>query len=391
MTDPKDPSSTAPIPPTRFSTSGAERAAPAGRQRGRLVLAWLALVIAAGAVAGGLVLNRKIDRFERAMSDHQQSGDRTAMATQLQSNQAFQGVQQTDRRISQLEGKLADAQNQQQALQMMYQDLARNRAQWTLAEVGQMLSSASQQLQLTGNVQLALFALQSADARLALAEGPQMLAVRKALAQDIDKLKATPSVDLPGLAIKLDDAIARIDALPLAGEAPYTAGTAGATGTTVASGTTGVNTAPSADASSTAAPASSAASGPVASVLDRAGAWWRDFGERLGHQLASVIQVRRIDNADAMLVAPDQAQYLRANLKLRLLQARLSLLSRDEKTMDADLDAADTALARYFDPASKSVQTVRDLVSQVRHTSMSVELPNLNTSLEAVHQYKSGD
>jgi uroporphyrinogen III methyltransferase/synthase len=78
-------------------------------------------------------------------------------------------------------------------------------------------------------------------------------------------------------------------------------------------------------------------------------------------------------------------------VKLRLLSARLSLLSRDQKTMASDLDAADDALARYFDPASKSTQTVRDLVSQVRHASTSVDLPNLNASLEAVHQYKSGD
>jgi uroporphyrinogen III methyltransferase / synthase len=431
MTDSKDLPPQTSIPPTRFSTSGADRAAPAttppARGRGRLVLVWLALLVAVGAVAGGLVLNRKIDRFERASTDHLQSGERIAAATQLQSQQALEGVQQTDRRISQLEGKLADAQGQQQALQTMYQDLARNRVQWTLAEIEQMLATASQQLQLTGNVQLALFALQSADTRLALAEGPQMLVVRKAIEQDIDKLKATPTVDLPGLAIKLDDAIARVDALPLAGEAPVdhpasdaAAGgwASGASAARVAPAATDAGTAPLAASTTATAGAaaastsaantttSSSASSPTAAVLapasvpassafargvDRFESWWRDFGVRLGHQLAGVVQVRRIDNADAMLVAPDQAQYLRANVKLRLLSARLSLLSRDQRTMAADLDAADDALARYFDPASKSTQTVRDLVSQVRHASTSVDLPNLNASLEAVHQYKSGD
>lgn len=413
MTDPNDLPPHAAVPPTRFSASGADRVVPAGNPRVRLVLTWIALVIALGAVAGGLALNHKIDRFERTTSEHQQSGDRTALAVQQQSSQAIAGVTQTDRRISQLEGKLADAQNQQQALQSMYQDLARNRAEWTLAEIGQMLSSASQQLQLTGNVQLALFALQSADSRLALSDsdGPQMLEVRKAIAQDIDKLKAAPTVDLPGLAIKLDDAISRVDTLPLAGEAPVANGATPASGTSAAPGSATSATPASASAAGASdawaaqgasatdttvaagtspASASTATGGSMARALARFDAWWSDFGSRLGHQLAGVIQVRRIDNADAMLVAPDQAQYLRANVKLRLLTARLSLLSRDEKTMDADLDAADTALARYFDPAAKSTQTVRDLVSQVRHTSTSVELPNLNTSLEAIHQYKSG-
>ena len=82
-----------------------------------------------------------------------------------------------------------------------------------------MLSSASQQLQLTGNTQLALFALQSADTRLAASDSAQAVAVRKAIAQDIDKLKAAPSTDLTGLAIKLDNAIDQVDALPLYGEA----------------------------------------------------------------------------------------------------------------------------------------------------------------------------
>jgi uroporphyrinogen III methyltransferase/synthase len=247
-----------------------------------------------------------------------------------------------------------------------------------------------------------------------------MLVVRKAIEQDIDKLKATPNVDLPGLAIKLDDAIARVDTLPLAGEVPdrpasgAVAGDSWASGATPASAATGTGNASRAahaasasdavltgasagpPASATAVDASSAsaptpASGALARTVDRFEAWWRDFGVRLGRQFASVVQVRRIDNADAMLVAPDQGQYLRANVKLRLLSARLSLLSRDQKTMASDLDAADDALARYFDPASKSTQTVRDLVSQVRHASTSVDLPNLNASLEAVHQYKSGD
>ena len=81
-------------------------------------------------------------------------------------------------------------------------------------------------MQLTGNVQLALFALQSADTRLAATNGPQVVTIRKAVAQDIDKLKSTPSTDLTGLAIKLDTAIDQIDHLPLAGEAPIERATA---------------------------------------------------------------------------------------------------------------------------------------------------------------------
>jgi uroporphyrinogen III methyltransferase/synthase len=101
------------------------------------------------------------------------------------------------------------------------------------------------------------------------------------------------------------------------------------------------------------------------------------------------VQVRRIDNADAMMVAPDQGYFVRENVKLRLLSARLALLSRNQTTLKSDLQAAQTALTRYFDASSKKTQNVADLVKQVEAGSAAVELPNLNTSLQAVNQYRS--
>ena len=50
--------------------------------------------------------------------------------------------------------------------------------------VEQVLAIASQQLQLAGNVRAALLALQLADARLAKADRPQFVPVRRALARE---------------------------------------------------------------------------------------------------------------------------------------------------------------------------------------------------------------
>lgn len=395
MTDSKDTLPNTTIPPTRFSASGADRlnTPGAGRQRGRLLLAWLALIVALGAGVGAAALNRKLERVERALNERQQTSERTATASTQESTRALEAAQQTDRRLSQIEGKLADAQGQQQALQNMYQDLARDRTQWTLSEIEQVVANASQQLQLTGNIPLALFALQSADARLAQTQGAQILVIRKAIATDIDKLKTTPSVDIAGLAIKLDDAIAHIDALPLAGEGPVPQADSpsASSGLGSSQATAGASAGVAGSSGALAASAASATGNPFSNAVRRFDAFWGEFGTRVLHQLAGVVQVRRIDNGDAMLIAPDQAIYLRDNLRIRLLSARLSLLSRDEKTMNSDLDAADAALARYFDPNAPATHTVRDLVAQVRHASTAVELPNLNASLDAIHQYKSGD
>lgn len=360
--DSPNPSATsAPVPP--FAPPPVYEQARRRRGGGALLWAMLVLVTCAAAI-GAFALNRKVDRLETRLAARQQAIDAQTAELRVKTEQAVATVRQMDTQFAQLQGKLADAQTAQQALQQQYQDLARNRDDWMFAEVEQMLSSASEQLQLTGNTQLALFALQSADTRLASSASAQAIVVRRAIAQDIDKLKSAPSTDLTGLAIKLDEAIDQIDTLPLAGEVPVTQAAAGA-------------------------PASAAQAGAGVAGPSRWARWWQGLSAAVGHELKGLVQVRRIDNADAMLIAPEQGQFMRDNVKLRLLAARLALLSRNATTLKADLHAADAALARYFDGAAKRTQTVRGLLKEVGGSSTAVELPNLNTSLQAVHNTKS--
>ncbi len=339
------------------------------RRRGG-ALVWLVIVaVVAAAAVGAYALNRKLDRLDGRLSARQQANDAQTAELRVKVAEALATVHQIDTQSAQLQSKLADAQTAQQALAQQYQDLARGRDDWTMAEVEQMLSTASQQLQLTGNTQLALFALQSADTRLAASASPQAAMVRRAIAQDIDKLKSAPSTDLTGFAIKLDEAISQVDTLPLAGEVPL----------------------PHA-ASAAAAPHGGATPGAASGAAGAEAGWkrwWHSFSSAVGEQVSGLVQVRRIDNADAMLNSPEQAEFLRQNVKLRLLSARLALLSRNADTLKSDLAAADAALGRYFDGASKHTQAVRDLIKQVGAGAASVTVPNLNDSLQAVHNYKS--
>ncbi|WP_250450636.1 fused uroporphyrinogen-III synthase HemD/membrane protein HemX [Caballeronia sp. ATUFL_M2_KS44] len=371
MTDSNDskkaspqPNVTPPLPPNTPFTPYEQQKRRGGA--GNVLLWFVVAILAIAAGAGGYALNRKFDRKEQELTQRVAQADAQNAELRAKTDQAASAAGALNTQIIQLQGKLADAEAHSQALQQQYQDLASNRDDWTIAEVEQILSSASQQLQLTGNVQLALFALESADTRLAATTGPQVVTIRKAIAQDMDKLKAAPTTDLTGLAIKLDTAIEQIDTLPLAGEAPIERARAQA-----------------------AAPADSA-SIAAATGEPRWKVLWRQITAGIGQQLASLVSVRRIDNADAMLTAPDQGYFVRQNVKLRLLSARLSLLSRSEATLKSDLQAADASLGRYFDPSSKKVEAVRGLVKQVDQASVAVAVPNLNASLAAVHQFKRG-
>jgi uroporphyrin-3 C-methyltransferase len=249
-------------------------------------------------------------------------------------------------KISLLESRLGESQTQQAALEALYRELSPSRDEWALTEVEQVLMLASQQLQLAGNVRGALAALQVADSKLQRLDRPQFVPLRRALARDMDRLKAVPFVDVAGLSLRLDEAIAQIDSLPLALD--------------------GRLQAPS----------------PPAPPQGESG--WRRLLGRAWQEIRQLVRIENIDRPELPLLLPQEQFFLRENLKLRLLSARFALLFRDQANFRADLTAADAWLARYFDTRSKPVQALQTLLKQLKATDMASELPGLAASLDAV-------
>ena len=264
--------------------------------------------------------------------------------------QAQESVREARVRIAQLESRLAESQSQQLALESLYQELSKGRDEWVLAEVEQILAIASQQLQLAGNVQAALVALQTADARLARSDRPQLVSVRKALARDIDRLKSAPNVDRVGLALRIDQVISAVDGLPLATDERA----------------------------------------PVPRESEpRDEGFWARLGTGIWDELRQLVRVRNIEQPEAPLLSPTQSYFLRQNLRLRLLNARLALLDRNESVLRADLEASGAWLARYFDVRSKPVITADAALKQVSASATSIELPTIAESLAAVRSFKT--
>jgi uroporphyrin-3 C-methyltransferase/uroporphyrinogen III methyltransferase/synthase len=99
--------------------------------------------------------------------------------------------------------------------------------------------------------------------------------------------------------------------------------------------------------------------------------------------------VRTVDQPEALMLSPSEAYFVRENLKLRLLNARLALLSRNEGTFRDDLTSAQQTLARYFDTKARSTQSALALLRQVQANNVTIEVPDLSESLNAVRNYKS--
>ena len=371
-----------PVPAAASSHSTVHGAAPVkkgregkGRQR-FLVPAVVVLALLLG--AQWWYTHRELSEVRTEVARRMQSGDNVSNETRTIAKSVQETVTELQAKVNVLESKQIESQSQQLALEQLYQDLFKRRDDWALAEVEQVLSTASQQLQLAGNVQGALIALQNADAKLSRADTPQFVTIRRAIGHDIERLKALPSLDLTGVALRLDSVISQVDKMPLlSDEQP-------------ALPATEPKNRPPATARHVKANANVE---PVRQEstewLPKAKARWESWSNEMWSDVRQLIRVRSVETSDALLLSPTQAYYARENLKLRLLNARLALLSRNESAFRSDMTAAQDSISKYFDTRAKQTQTAQALLKQVQSSNLAIEMPTLAESLNAVRNYKA--
>jgi uncharacterized protein HemX len=309
----------------------------------------------------------RIGSTQEELARRLQEIESESRAARTLARSAQDGLRDALARVGALEARLAESQSQQMALETLYQELSRNRDEWQLAEIEQVLAIAQQQLQLSGNVRAGLLALQLAESRLSRADRPQFLPVRRALTRDIERLKSLPALDVPGLSLTLDRLVASVDALPLAFEERTER--------------------PAPTKSGKAAPAGAAAAAPATAPAEVG--YFERLGSEIWRELRQLVVVRRIDTPEPPLLLPPQAYFLRENLKLKLLNARLALLTRDEAGYREDLRTAQAWIQRYFDAKAKNSQAALAQLKQLSAASVSFEPPSIADSLEAVRSFKS--
>lgn len=315
----------------------------------RLSLHGVALVLAIAACV--LTAWHWIDSRDRMQSLLQETARRLAEAqaasreTRLLAGQSSEGVRDVEARLGQLEARVIETQNQRLALESLYKEMSSSRDEWSLAEVEQALLIANQQLQLAGNVKAALIAMETADARLARLDRPQLTQLRRTINRDIERLKAAPYVDTTGMALRLDQVAASIGGMALAMDAR---------------------------------PAR-----PETESPQPAAGFWAGLWKETVRDFRDLIRIQYAQDQEAPLVSPAQAYFLRENLKIRLLGARLALLARDEPGFRADLKAASDWLGRYYAADDKAVAAAQAVLKQLAQSEVSIELPDISASLDA--------
>src|SRR5690606_48250 len=199
----------------------------------------------------------------------------------------------------------------------------------------------------------------------------------------IERLRSATSGDIGVLAARLDNLARAVDDWPLAANALATAGPSAApraAGEAAPDMAASDTTAGDTTAGDTTANATEGAE--PASFIERMGKLVRV--DRMVEELSSLFRVRRVDAPDAALIAPDQAYFLRENLRLRLLNARLALLSRNDLLFRGDIDQSVKWIERYFDRTSPEIERALVQLAQLARARPAGEAPSVTDSLGAV-------
>jgi uncharacterized protein HemX len=316
----------------------------------------LVVAVAAGAWAA-LQLQRANDALAGRLAQLEAEAAATASAAEQRARTAQAATEQ-------LRSDLERLQNQRGELDQLYLDLTRGRDEASLAEIERLIAVAAQELQLTGNVATAIAALQAVDARLARIDRPQLVNLRRALTRDLERLRSAPAVDVTGLALRLDQMIQGVDGLALVAE-PARKGGDGKGG----------------EVKAAAVPAA------TPSTDDR---WWPRARAWLREEFGDLVRIREVDTPEALLLNDAQQRLARQQLRLRLLNARQSLLMRNDKLYRADLAEAQALLARYFDGRQAAVVAASGQLKAMAQAPLSVDVPQITETLTALQNARSG-
>lgn len=354
------------------------------------VARWTALAVALVALAGawlGWSAQQRLQQLEAELVKRQEQSQDEAKEARLLSKQAQDDARDAAAKVALLETRLAEVTLQRGQIDDLVKSMSRSRDETLVIDVDANLRVALRQATLTGSAEPLVSALQTADERIARAQQPRLESVRRAIAKDLERLKATRVADLSVLAVRMDDAVRMVDELPLLSDPGDRAADAAAPQASAAARVSARKAAKAARA------ASQPASAPMTDdpawserVLD----WSQKAGQTVWQEARSLVRLTRINQPEAMLIAPEQAFFLRENLKLRLLNARLGLLSRQTGTAGADIQSAQASIKRYFDPQSRKTQALQSLLADIATQSPQTQLPRPDDTLAALATLSAG-
>ncbi len=323
---------------------------------------WLLGLLGAAALLSTLLLWQKVSNMQEQLARQSADAQAQSLEARALAKQAVDVAQQVSARAAVFESRLSEVALQRSQLDDLMQSLSRSRDENLVVDIEAALRLAQQQAQLTGSVEPLLAALKTAEQRVTRAAQPRLALLQRALGRDIDRIRSAAVSDTPSLLIKLDELVHLADGLTLANAV-------------------GPVAAPFEKAKAKPQPKASAAASATA---------LQDALTLVLDEARNLVRVSRVESPDAVLLSPEQAFFVRENLKLKLLNARLALLSRQIEAARSDLGGADAALKKYFDAQSRKTQTAAALLQQVQLQMRNLQLPRIDETLAVLTTAAAG-
>ncbi|PKO61404.1 MAG: hypothetical protein CVU24_08850 [Betaproteobacteria bacterium HGW-Betaproteobacteria-18] len=317
---------------------------------------WAVGAVAVLALLTVALLWQKVAGMQEQLARQSAEAQSQSSEARALAKQAVSLAQDAAARAAVLDSRLSEVALQRSQLDELMQSMSRSRDENLVVDIEAALRLAQQQAQLTGSVEPLLAALKSADQRIVRAAQPRLALLQRAIARDIDRVKSSAVSDTPTLLIKLDELVHLADELVLANAV---------------------------------APARQIEKNLVAPPQAPV-SWWQSGAQLVLGEARNLVRVSRIETPEAALLSPEQSFFLRENLKLKLLNARLGLLARQIESARSDLADAEGMLKKYFQANARKTQTAAALLQQVQTQMRTLQLPRIDDTLAVLTTAAAG-
>lgn len=340
---------------------------------------WL---LGAVALLACLFLWQKLSGIQEIVA--RQTFDATAMAQEAKAlaKEAAELSRDSAAHMSLMQTQLSEVSLQRTQLESLMQTLSRTRDENLLDELESSIRLAQQQAQLTGSVAPMLSALKLAQAKLSKLSQPRLSSLERSLNKDIERIKSFAMADTPSVLLSLDELVRLVDDLPLANEMGARRNLPSVPSLSEGSAMSSSNHTLVSDSG----------------AVTKAEHWVHDVSQSLASELwtplwvglQSLVRISRIDEPQAVLLSPEQAYFVRENLKLRLLNAKLELLARQPQALRNDVGEVQKQLSQYFDTHAKSTQSAMAQLVVLEKDLKQLDLPHLDDTLAAFASAQMG-
>jgi uroporphyrin-3 C-methyltransferase len=191
---------------------------------------WLAWLLAAVGLVLSLMLWQKLGGMQEQLARQSSDAGTQSVEARTLARQAEEGVRDMAGKVAALDARVAELAAYRAQLDELVHSVTRARDENLAVELEAALRLAQDQTQLTGSVEPLLAALRTAERRLARSSDPRLAPVGRAVARDLERVKAASLPDAAGLLARLDQLLRQVDDLPAGNDVHPARGAPGARG-----------------------------------------------------------------------------------------------------------------------------------------------------------------